>query len=84
MITAHGDGRLPAGAELHQPADLMGVIRNRATIRCRRDYQEIAGILEAGKFHMAFVDDRLAMPDRYGNDHAHAVEYGIRCVKGEK
>jgi len=30
---------------------------------------------------MAFVDYRLAMPDRYGNDHAHTVEYGIRCVK---
>jgi alkanesulfonate monooxygenase SsuD/methylene tetrahydromethanopterin reductase-like flavin-dependent oxidoreductase (luciferase family) len=45
-------------------------------------YQEIAGVLEAGKFHMAFFDDRLAMPDRYGNDHAHTVEYGIRCVKG--
>lgn len=44
-------------------------------------YQEIARILEAGKFHMAFFDDRLAMPDRYGNDHAHTVEYGIRCVK---
>jgi alkanesulfonate monooxygenase SsuD/methylene tetrahydromethanopterin reductase-like flavin-dependent oxidoreductase (luciferase family) len=44
-------------------------------------YQEIARILEAGKFHIAFFDDRLAMPDRYGNDHAHTVEYGIRCVK---
>ena len=44
-------------------------------------YQEIARILEAGKFHMAFFDDRLAMPDRYGDDHAHTVEYGIRCVK---
>src|SRR6478609_5374301 len=44
-------------------------------------YQEIARILEAGKFHMAFFDDRLAMPDRYGNDHTHTVEYGIRCVK---
>jgi FMN-dependent oxidoreductase (nitrilotriacetate monooxygenase family) len=44
-------------------------------------YQEIARILETGKFHMAFFDDRLAMPDRYGNDHAHTVEYGIRCVK---
>src|ERR1700733_6855766 len=44
-------------------------------------YQEIARILEAGKFHMAFFDDRLAMPDRYGNDHAHTVQYGIRCVK---
>src|SRR5260221_12051137 len=44
-------------------------------------YREIARILESGKFHMAFFDDRLAMPDRYGNDHAHTVEYGIRCVK---
>ena len=44
-------------------------------------YQQIARILESGRFHMAFFDDRLAMPDRYGNDHAHTVEYGIRCVK---
>lgn len=44
-------------------------------------YREIARILEAGKFHLAFFDDRLAMPDRFGNDHAHAVEHGIRCVK---
>ena len=44
-------------------------------------YQEIARILEAGKFHLAFFDDRLAMPDRYGSDHAHTVEYGIRAIK---
>ncbi|HEX8969260.1 MAG TPA: LLM class flavin-dependent oxidoreductase [Chloroflexota bacterium] len=44
-------------------------------------YREIARILEHGKFHLAFFDDRLAMPDRYGNDHVHAVEHGIRCVK---
>src|SRR5436305_9116595 len=44
-------------------------------------YQEIARLLESGKLHMAFFDDRLAMPDRYGNDHAHTVEYSIRCVK---
>jgi FMN-dependent oxidoreductase (nitrilotriacetate monooxygenase family) len=44
-------------------------------------YQEIARVLEAGKFHLAFFDDRLAMPDRLGGDHAHTVEYGIRCVK---
>jgi FMN-dependent oxidoreductase (nitrilotriacetate monooxygenase family) len=44
-------------------------------------YQEIGRILEAGKFHLAFFDDRLAMPDRYGGDHAHTVEHGIRCVK---
>ena len=44
-------------------------------------YAEIGRVLEAGKFHMAFFDDRFAMPDRYGGDHAHTVEYGIRCVK---
>jgi len=44
-------------------------------------YREIARILEAGKFHLAFFDDRLAMPDRLGGDHAHTVEHGIRCVK---
>src|SRR5260370_7405564 len=44
-------------------------------------YREIARVLERGKFHLAFFDDRLAMPDRYGNDHAHTVEHGIGCVK---
>src|SRR5918998_297097 len=44
-------------------------------------YREIARVLERGKFHLAFFDDRLAMPDRLGGDHAHTVEHGIRCVK---
>ncbi|HJS88004.1 MAG TPA: LLM class flavin-dependent oxidoreductase [Acetobacteraceae bacterium] len=44
-------------------------------------YRRIARTLEAGKFHLAFFDDRLAMPDRLGNDHAHTVAHGIRCVK---
>lgn len=44
-------------------------------------YQHIARVLEEGKFDMAFFDDRLAMPDMYGGDHAHTVENGIRCVK---
>src|SRR5260370_31666365 len=44
-------------------------------------YREIARVLEAGNFHLAFFDDRLAMPDRYGNDQVHTVEHGIRCVK---
>ena len=49
---------------------------------CSPDYYaEIGRVLERGKFHLAFFDDRLAMPDRYGNDHAHTIEYGIRCVK---
>jgi len=44
-------------------------------------YGEIGRVLERGKFHIAFFDDRFAMPDRYGSDHSHTVEYGIRCVK---
>ena len=43
--------------------------------------EEIARTLERGKFHLAFFDDRLSMPDRYGDDHVHAVENGIRVVK---
>lgn len=44
-------------------------------------YQHIARVLEQGKFDIGFFDDRLAMPDMYGGDHAHTVENGIRCVK---
>ena len=32
-------------------------------------YQNIGTILEEGKFHLAFIDDRLAMPSRFGNTH---------------
>src|SRR3546814_6171429 len=44
-------------------------------------YQHIARVLEAGKFDLAFFDDRLAMPDILGGDHGHTVSHGIRCVK---
>ena len=44
-------------------------------------YQHIAKILEEGKFDMGFFDDRLAMPDMYGSDHAETVKNGIRCTK---
>lgn len=44
-------------------------------------YQRIARILEYGKFHMAFIDDRLAMPDRWRDSYVEAVQEGIRCVK---
>jgi FMN-dependent oxidoreductase (nitrilotriacetate monooxygenase family) len=54
---------------------------SRPDAHCADYYQEIARILEAGKFHMAFFDDRLAMPDRYGSDHGPTVEYGIRATK---
>jgi FMN-dependent oxidoreductase (nitrilotriacetate monooxygenase family) len=44
-------------------------------------YRHIGRVLEAGKFHLAFFDDRLSMPDMYGRDHGHTVQHGIRCVK---
>ncbi|MES2711437.1 MAG: LLM class flavin-dependent oxidoreductase [Pseudomonadota bacterium] len=44
-------------------------------------FQRIGRVLEDGKFHLAFFDDRLAMPDIYGHDHREAVENGIRVVK---
>ena len=36
-------------------------------------YQRIARVLEDGKIQMAFFDDRLALPDRYTNHHAEAI-----------
>jgi FMN-dependent oxidoreductase (nitrilotriacetate monooxygenase family) len=44
-------------------------------------YRHIGRVLEEGRFHLGFFDDRLSMPDMYGRDHAHTVEHGIRCVK---
>src|SRR5213078_2035822 len=44
-------------------------------------YRHIGRVLEAGKFHLAFFDDRLSMPDIYGHDYYHTVRHGIRCVK---
>jgi len=44
-------------------------------------YQNIAATLERGRFHLAFIDDRLAMPSRFGDSFAEAVENGIRVVK---
>ncbi|MDB5511939.1 MAG: FMN-dependent monooxygenase [Enterovirga sp.] len=44
-------------------------------------YQRIGRTLEHGKFHLAFFDDRLGMPDRYGDDYALTVRGGIRAAK---
>lgn len=44
-------------------------------------YQTIARTLEAGKFHLAFFDDRLGMPEFQSGNFAPAIEHGIRCVK---
>ena len=44
-------------------------------------YRRIGRILEAGKFHLAFFDDRLAIPDMYGDDFRATVEDGVRAAK---
>ncbi|GMV56714.1 MAG: monooxygenase [Betaproteobacteria bacterium] len=44
-------------------------------------YQRVAQILESGKFHLAFFDDRLAMPDVYQRDYRESVRHGVRVVK---
>jgi FMN-dependent oxidoreductase (nitrilotriacetate monooxygenase family) len=44
-------------------------------------YRDVGRVLEEGKFHLGFFDDRLSMPDMYGRNHAHTVQHGIRCVK---
>lgn len=44
-------------------------------------YQDIARVLEAGKFHLAFFDDRLAMPSQYAGSFGESVQRGIRVVK---
>jgi FMN-dependent oxidoreductase (nitrilotriacetate monooxygenase family) len=47
----------------------------------REYYEEIGRTLERGKFHLAFFDDRLAIPDRYGNDVAATLRHGVRAAK---
>ena len=44
-------------------------------------FAHIGRVLEAGKFHLAFFDDRLGMPEFHGGRFAEAVEHGIRSVK---
>jgi FMN-dependent oxidoreductase (nitrilotriacetate monooxygenase family) len=44
-------------------------------------YQRIGRTLEEGSFHLAFFDDRLAMPDVYDDDFSPTVREGIRAVK---
>ena len=44
-------------------------------------YRHIGRTLEAGKFQLAFFDDRLSMPEFQSGNYQAAVENGIRCVK---
>ena len=44
-------------------------------------YAHIGRVLEAGKFQLAFFDDRLGMPEFHGGRFEEAVANGIRCVK---
>ncbi|WP_309612090.1 LLM class flavin-dependent oxidoreductase, partial [Sphingomonas sp.] len=44
-------------------------------------YRRIGRTLEDGAFHLAFFDDRLAMPDVYADDFKVTVREGIRAVK---
>lgn len=44
-------------------------------------YEHIGRVLEHGKFHLAFFDDRLAIPDRFGDDFVQTVANGIRAAK---
>ena len=43
-------------------------------------YQRIARTLEESKFHLAFFDDRLAMPE-LGDNFEDTIRHGIRAVK---
>jgi len=44
-------------------------------------YRRLGATLESGKFHLAFFDDRLAMPDIFAGDFRDTVKEGIRAVK---
>jgi len=44
-------------------------------------YQRLGRTLEEGAFHLAFFDDRLAIPDVYADDFSVTMREGIRAVK---
>src|ERR1700759_4003144 len=44
-------------------------------------FQRLGRGMEEGKFHLAFFDDRLALPDIYNSDYRDAVANGVRVVK---
>ncbi|MGB7036305.1 MAG: hypothetical protein WBD71_12345 [Xanthobacteraceae bacterium] len=69
-------GRLPAGAELQQSASSWRRPASRTDSRSPNFYRRIGRVLEEGKFHLGFFDDRLSMPDMFGRDHGHTVAHG--------
>ncbi len=44
-------------------------------------YQRIGRTLEDGRFHLAFFDDRLAVPDVFADDFRVTMKEGIRAAK---
>src|SRR6201995_6182826 len=54
---------------------------SQANFGSREYYEDIGRTLERGKFHLAFFDDRLAIPDRYGDDFRETIRHGIRAAK---
>src|SRR5262245_7708022 len=44
-------------------------------------YRHVRQVLARGNFPLRFFDDRMSLPDLSGQDHAHTVQHGIRCVK---
>jgi len=44
-------------------------------------YEDIGRTLEEARFHLAFFDDRLAIPDVFQQDHRETLREGIRAVK---
>ena len=44
-------------------------------------FQRLGRVMEEGKFHLTFFDDRLALPDIFSNDFRDAVANGVRVIK---
>ncbi len=44
-------------------------------------FQRLGRVMEEGKFHLTFFDDRLALPDIFNDDYRDAVANGVRVVK---
>jgi len=83
-MSANGQMALVAFLQAQNCSNYPGSWRHPATMQdylSAAYFQRIGRTLEDGRFHMAFFDDRLALPDILGSDHAEAVRHGIRVVK---